>query len=400
MNSAMEPDSGPPGLSSERCPPARTRQTLAACRWAALAVGGVGGAASVVGYATEPSQFARSYLLAFVFWLGVPLGCLAIALLHELVGGRWGELLRPFVSTAYVTIPLFVALFTPLWWRMEAVYPWHEAAFSSSEGISAKISPEKRLYLNPTGFTWRSGGYFVLWCLGSVTCFRWSVSRERRAQTKNPRGRQRLAAIGVLMFVVTVSFAGVDWLMSLEPTWYSSIYGALVVVGMVLTAWCFVLVIAGLSRSDNESRPCADQTQAFHDVGNLLLAFLLVWMYFAFSQFLIIWSGDLPEETAWYRDRLSGGWQWFVPAIVIGHFVVPFTLLLSRDVKRTPRYLAAAAGIVLLMRFIDLYWNVMPAFSPRRFTAHWLDVATVAGVGGLWLAVFATVLIRRYRTGL
>jgi hypothetical protein len=137
--------------------------------------------------------------------------------------------------------------------------------------------------------------------------------------------------------------------------------------------------------------------QAFHDVGNLLLAFLLVWVYFAFSQFLIIWSGDLPEEAVWYHNRLAGGWQWFAPAIVVGHFVIPFALLLSRDVKRAPRRLAVVAGGLLLMRFVELYWSTMPAFSPRRITAHWLDLAAPAAIGGVWLAVFALLLSRRLR---
>lgn len=370
----------------------RTSRILRTSLSTALPVGAAGGLLSAVGYVVDPTQFARSYLLAFVFWLQLPLGCLAIVLLHELVGGSWGRLLQPLASTTAATVPLFVALFIPVWWHIDVLFPWHETAAQSN----GHISEEKRLYLNETAFTWRSGGYFLAWSLGSVLVTRWSVRPGGRVGEVDAGRRQRFAAIGLLLFVLTVSFAAIDWLMSLEPAWYSSIYGGLAVMGVVLAAWCFVVGITGLLSPDT-GEPSEPAVQQFHDVGNLLLAFLMVWVYFALSQFLIIWSGDLPEETVWYRDRLAGGWQWFVPAIAIGHFVVPFTMLLSRSVKRTPRHLAAVAGGLLLMRLVDLYWSVMPAFSPRRFAVHWLDFAALAAVGGVWLAVLAALLIRRLR---
>jgi hypothetical protein len=190
---------------------------------------------------------------------------------------------------------------------------------------------------------------------------------------------------GLLLFTLTMTFASIDWVMSLEPHWYSTIYGILFIGGQVLSAWAFVIpvLVRIAERPPFSAYITADQ---FHDLGKLLLAFVMIWSYFAFSQFLIIWSGNLPEETPWYLNRLRGGWQWLGGAEIVVHFALPFLVLLSRDLKRNGPMLAAVALGVLFMRFVDLFWMIQPAFSPGAFALHWLDAVTLVGVGGLWLS--------------
>jgi hypothetical protein len=198
---------------------------------------------------------------------------------------------------------------------------------------------------------------------------------------------QRLSGPGLVVYALAVSFAAIDWLMSLEPRWYSTIFGALLMVGQGLNGFAFVILIAALF---TDSHPLASVLSPAHfrALGGLLLAFVMLWAYMAFSQWLLIWSGNLPEENFWYVHRLSGGWKWIGLLIIVFHFALPFLLLLSRDLKENARALAAVAVVLMVMRLIDLYWEIIPTFHPTGFYLHWMDVAAPIGLGGIWLTMF------------
>jgi hypothetical protein len=233
--------------------------------------------------------------------------------------------------------------------------------------------------------------YFGVWLLLARFLNRWSLEQDSIPQEQQGVRLEYLSRGGLLLYSLTMTFASIDWVMSLEPHWFSTIYGLLFVGGQVLSAFAFVIPILMLltDRPPMSEIVSADQ---FQDLGKLLLAFIMLWAYFSFSQFLIIWAGNLPEETPWYVNRLHGGWQWIGVAQIVLHFALPFGILLSRDLKRNARLLSMVAIGVVSMRFVDLYWLVTPAFSPRVLSVHWLDLATLVGVGGVWLAFFVNQL--------
>jgi hypothetical protein len=220
---------------------------------------------------------------------------------------------------------------------------------------------------------------------------KWSAEQDRTAERQYSRKMQALSGPGIILFVLTVTFASVDWVMSLNPEWFSTIYGLLYVAGWTLSAFSLVIAVMVYLAT---RKPLEGVVQAphFHDMGKLLLAFVMLWAYFSFSQFLIIWSGNIPEETKWYLHRLRGGWGWVGIGLVILHFALPFVLLLSRDLKRNARRLATIAGLIFLMRIVDVFWLVAPEFNRAHFRLSWMDIIAPLAFGGLWLAFFAWLL--------
>jgi len=348
---------------------------LTALRRRTLAGGLVFLAACAAGAVASPGQFYRSYLVAYLFWIGIALGCLGIVMLHNLVGGAWGFAIRRLLESGIRTLPLMLVLILPLLFGLRHLYVW-----ANPEAVAAdELLRHKSVYLNVPFFLIRIAIYFAAWIGLAYLLSKWS--------NEPSLGKlQKLSGPGILLYGVTVSFAAVDWVMSLEPQWFSTIYGVIFLIGEVLTALAFV--IAALRFLSNDKAGGGADPQQFHDLGNLLLAFVMLWAYVAFSQFLIIWSGNLPEEIPWYISRLHGGWGWMAGIQIGFHFVAPFLLLLSRENKRRLGRLAAVAGALVIMRFLDLVWIVVPAFSPREFRIHWMDLAAPLGMGGIWIAVF------------
>ncbi|HTM53807.1 MAG TPA: hypothetical protein VL175_07235 [Pirellulales bacterium] len=344
-------------------------------RGPALALAVIGAAIAGLGYYRNPVEFFTAYLFAFLFFWGVSLGSLAIAMLHALTGGEWGYSIRRQLEAAYSTLPLVAVLFIPLAFGLEVLYPWARESLVATDPVLQK----KAAYLNPTAWEARAVGYFVLWLGLALAMNRFSVNesivtRQRRLAL--------LAGPGLVIWVLTVTFAAVDWVMSLEPNWSSSMYGVLFVAAQGVSGLALAILVTSRLREREPWREVA-QTSRLHDLGNLLLAFVMFWTYVVFMQFLIIWSGNLPEETPWYLRRIHGGWQWIVLALAAFHFALPFLLLLSRNLKRHPRRLAAVATTLLAMRLVDLYWLVMPAFFPA-LSFGWIDAAVLLGLGGLW----------------
>jgi hypothetical protein len=348
----------------------------------------------VVGYFLYPAQFFRSYLMAYMFWLGVVLGCLAILMVHHLVGGLWGMVIRRGLEASTRLLPLMLLLFVPLLFGISELYPW--ARPGGLEGHGA--DQFRRLYLRLPFFWGRAGVYFVVWLLLVFFLNRWSRQQEQTPDPLVIRSRQRrlglLSGVGLALYGLSMTFAAVDWMMSLEPSWFSTIYGFLVMTGQLLVAMAFAIVVTSWLAKE---APFAAVTppMVFHDLGNLLLAFVLLWAYNAFSQLLIIWSGDLPEENSWYLHRASGGWNWVGVFLLVLHFAVPFCMLLSRQTKRRAQVLTVVAAVVFCTHLVEVFWLVMPAFFPGHLRVHWLDIVAPLAIGGLWLAAFLWQLPRR-----
>jgi len=348
-----------------------------------LVVGVVALLSCAVGAAVNPEQFFRSYLVAYLFWFGIGLGSMAILMIHHIAGGAWGAVIRRLLECATRTLPLMALLFVPLAFGMHSLYEWARPEAVAHDALLQ----HKSVYLNVPFFLARAAFYFAVWLAFTTFLNRWSLQQDGSDDPRLTRRMELLSRGGLLAIGLTMSFAAVDWVMSLEPHWYSTIYGIVIMGGQILNAMAFVIALAVLL-VDRGPLDAIIHTEQFHDLGKLLLAFVMLWAYFAFSQFLIIWSANLPEEIPWYLARMRGGWQVVGIAIILFHFVLPFLILLSRDVKRRPNLLALVAIVVMVMRFVDLFWLVTPAFSPDRFVAHWLDVLTLVGVGGVWLWVF------------
>jgi hypothetical protein len=266
---------------------------------------------------------------------------------------------------------------------MKELYLW-----ARPEAVAAdEILKQKAPYLNTTFFWIRSAAYFAIWAVFIFFMNKWSREQDSSTKPASTRRLQMLSGPALVVYVMTVSFATIDWVMSLDPHWFSTIYGVIFVVAQGLASLAFaIIIVARLA----PQKPLSDHvtSKQFHDLGTLLLAFVMFWAYVAFSQFLIMWSGNLPEEIPWYLHRTHGGWGVMGAMLVILHFALPFVLLLMRAVKQRANVLIKVAGLIIVMRFVDLFWIVAPNFHPESFSIHWLDVAAPIGIGGIWLAVF------------
>jgi hypothetical protein len=350
---------------------------------------GIAGAAVLAGVLAAPAGLAqclRSYLMAWVFWTGVALGCLAILMIHHVTGGAWGVAVRRFLECGTRTLPLMAILFLPLALGVQDLYAW-----ARPEAAADHVIAQKQLYLNVPFFLARAAFYFAAWIGVARLLARWSLAQDDASDPRAGYKLEQLSRGGLLLLGLTMTFAAVDWMMSLEPHWFSTVYGVLFMVGSVLSAFALVIpVVASVA----VRKPFADVVtpEHFHDLGKLLLAFVMLWAYVTLSQFLIVWSANLPEEIPWYLRRLQGGWQWLALLLVAVHFALPFVLLLSRDLKRSARGLAALALVLLAARFADVFWLLAPALDRPALAVHWLDPVALLGVGGLWMAVYVRAL--------
>jgi hypothetical protein len=229
--------------------------------------------------------------------------------------------------------------------------------------------------------------YFVIWTLYAHLLSKWSAEQDQTGDERLIGKMRVLSTTGLIVFMLTTTFAFVDWVMSLEPHWFSTIYGAMIVIGHVLEAFALVIaLVIVLARH----APLIDyvKPQHLHDLGNMMFAFMVLWAYLSFSQFLIIWAGNLPEEIPWYLRRLNGGWGWVALVTVIFHFAVPVVVLLMRGVKRQPERLLRVCLLLIVVRLINVYWTVEPSFYQNQLKMHWLDFVLPVAIGGLWLAAF------------
>jgi hypothetical protein len=357
-------------------------------RW--LTVGVIGVVLSVAGGFSNPEQFFRSYLFGYIFWFNLTLGCLAGVMTHNLTGGDWGEATRRQLEAGMRVLPLMALLFIPLLFGLSYIYEWANPEHVAHDAILQ----QKAGYLNPTSFGIRAFVYFTIWITMANFLYKWSSELERTPNLAIMRRMENLSGPGVVIFFITSTLASFDWVMSLEPHWYSTIYGLLFIVGQGLAMLAFMIgVTTWLSKHEPLAHVATEKH--FHDLGKLMHGFVVLWIYGTFSQFLIIWSGNITEEIGWYLNRSDGGWGYVIFCLAIFHFFVPFFLLLSRNNKMRKNALVKIAGLLLLMRFVDIYWLISPAFYPGGVHFHWLDVAAPVGMGGLWLATFYAQLKKR-----
>ena len=337
----------------------------------------------LIGAYFDHEQFFHSYLMAYVFWLGVPLGSMAILMIHHLVGGSWGFVIQRVLESAIRTFPIMAFLFLPLFLGLGDLYPWANHELVAQDAVLR----QKVLYLNVPFFIIRTVLYFAIWISVAYFLTKWSTEQDQTIDGVLVERLQRLSAPGLVLYGLTVTFSAIDWLMSLEPHWFSTIYGMIFMVSHGLVAMAFAIATSFFLWS---RRPLQHITVApvFQDLGNMLLALVMFWAYLSFSQFLLIWVENLQHETPWYLRRMTGGWGGVGLGLIILQFALPFLLLLSRALKRKTETLCAIAGLIVVMHLIEMFWFVAPAVRPGNLWVHWLDVLVPLGIGALWLSAF------------
>ncbi len=355
-----------------------------------LIVGVVCGIVAIILAFFRPEQFYRAYLLGFMDWLGVALGSMAILMIRHLTGGGWGMVIRRILGAAMRTVPLLAVLFIPILIGVHRLYPWAMPLQAiADEHIREHLAKNKFItesYLNFSGFLIRAIIYFAIWNLLSFLLSRWSKETDRAGAPDNTERFKAVAGPGLILYAFTISFAAIDWVMSLDPSWISTIFGLVILIGQVLAAMCFAVVV---ERVLFDYKPMSEMLRPdfVHDHGKWMLTFIMVWAYFNFSQWLIIWAGNLPTEITYYLRRLNGGWGYVGLFVVIFHFAIPFATLLSRSFKRNIRKLVWLAVWLLFMRYVDLFWIIEPNFS-KTFTVTVADLIVPIAIGGFWLAYF------------
>ena len=352
-----------------------------------LIVGVVFGVVAIIGAFIRPEEFYRAYLLGFMCWLGVALGSMAILMIRHLTGGGWGVVIRRTLGAAMRTLPLLALLFIPIILGMHRLYIWAQPLDNiADKHLREHLQDITKTYLTTNGFIIRAVFYFAIWNLLSFLLTKWSKQTDRPGAPDNTQRFKAVSGPGLILYGFTISFAAIDWVMSLDPSWVSTIFGLIILIGEVLSAMCFAVVV---ERILFNYRPMSEilKPDFVHDHGKWMLTFTMVWAYFNFSQWLIIWAGNLPAEITFYLKRLSGGWGWIGLTLVLFHFAIPFGILLSRPFKRDIRRLAWLAAWLMLMRYLDLFWIIEPNFSNTlRFTVA--DVIVPVAIGGIWLASF------------
>lgn len=347
----------------------------------------LGGGAAIWGYLHAPQTFFPAWLAGFYFWLSMPAGALGLLLIWDLTGGRWGPLARLPLTAMAATIPLFLLLYLPIIAGMSTLYPWTHAR------VAAKL--HNGWYLNREFFFIRAGLYFLIW----VGFAAWRVLRRSAPDGGAPKGYQWLSGVGVLLMGYSLTYAGIDWLMSTEPDWFSSIYGMVVGSGQFIAAisGALVLLVTGAcSMTDGRSARSATHAQedpferSLASLAAVLVAVIVFWAYTSFCQWLIIWEENLHSEIHWFIERWSSPWGSVIYALAAAHFFVPFMVLVWSPAKRNPRLVGAVCGLLLLADLVQVWWLVLPGFRKTGFS--WLDPAVMVCVGGLWLLALARAL--------
>jgi hypothetical protein len=356
---------------------------IARAQMPALIVGVIGIIGAAIGFFTDAQEFFRAWLPAFVFWFLIAAGAIGVLMLQYVTGGEWGVLIRRPLGAAARTIPLFILFGLPIAFGLRHIYVWANPEIVRGDHLLELKSP----WLNPTWFIIRSLIY-----IGLLSLWAWRVRvlslkfyEDRSPYTELKR--RKWSGAGLLVIVMVLTLSSVDWVMSLEPKWYSSMFGIAFTVGAGLSAFAFVTFFLTLL-ADNEAMKGILKPMHFRDLGNLMLAFTMLWAYTNFSQFLLIWYGNIKEETPYYLKRMHGGWGVMAAVLIVFHFFLPFTMLLMRSIKDRPRTIAIVTVIILLMRFVDIYWLVVPAHHSDHFYFSWITLFAFLGIGGLWLAAF------------
>ena len=349
----------------------------------AAAVGAVGLLLTLILGANSLDRFFQSYLMAETLWLGLALGCTALALVQFLTGGNWGFATRRVFEAGAATLPVAALLFIPVLFGLPRLYSWTRPADVAADPVLQHRAP----YQNLPFFLTRTAIYLVVWIALAFLLRRLSTRQDVSDDPIHLRRLQRFSIVGLILLGFTVTFAAIDWLMALDADWYSTMFPPLVGMSFLLFALAFGIVLTTILARRTAIGE-AVTPQLYNDLGSLLLAFVMLWTYMEYFQYMLIWAGNLTDEIPWYLRRIEG--SWLIVAIALGAlgFLVPFWFLLFRSIKRNPRTLAVIATWLLVMRVVDVYWLVKPPFEPTGPSPSLLDFFAVVGLGGVWLAVF------------
>jgi hypothetical protein len=351
----------------------------------ALVLGGIALLLAILGAIKAPQIFFPSYLMGYLLILGLALGSLGLLMLQHLTGGNWGIVIRRPLESATRTLPLLAVLFLPIVFGMKYLYgAWLDPERVREEPLSAM----QQGYLTQHGFYVRAVIYFAVWLLLMAIFNRWSREQDVHQTDRSLRRRLKMmAGPGIILYVFGMTFAAIDWVMSISPHWASTIYGFLFVAGQLISAMSLMIATMVLL---SRTAPMAGLIQArhLHDLGKFLLAFVMLFAYFDFSQLLIIWAGNQPEEITFYRTRLYGQWGYVAVIVLLFHFFVPFFLLLSRDLKRKPGLISKVALYMIFIRLVDLFWMTRPEFTSSAIPS-WIDIVVPIALIGLWVGFFA-----------
>ncbi len=368
----------------------------------ALVLGVIGAALLAWGFTSDRGQFFRSYLFAYACVAMFGLGSLVLMMIHQLTGGFWGHAIRRPLEAGIRTLPLLAILFVPVAIGL-VTHPEHAAGAHGEHGYEGNywlypwadpdlvahdhLLQHKQPWLNTNFFLGRTVLYFVLWIALGFGVLRAAAKFDETGDPAAAKRARYISGPGVLIFSLTATGATFDWMMSLDPKWYSTMYGVIYMVGCALGTMAFAIVFINWVKDHEPFRAFA-KGNLFHDLGTLTFAMVMLWAYTSFSQGLIIWSGNLAEETPWYLVRAETSWQLVLMALGLLHFALPFFLLLMRRIKRDASYVVPVALLIIVMRHVDLYWQIIPVFHKEGLAPHWMDFAAPIGLGGIWLAYF------------
>lgn len=344
---------------------------------------------TTIGIFTDAHAVAVSYLFSYVFWMLLALGCLLATMLHCLAGGDWGVVTRRIFEAGSMTFPVLALLFIPIGFGLHELYSWANPGMVAAD----PVLKQKALYDNPPAFLLRTIIFFVITIGMTLRLRRWSVLQDLNSTTEPTIKMRTLSGPGIVIIPFAATFILIDWVMSIEGDWFSTIFPLILIAGGFLAALAFVVTtLVWLQRHPPFENVI--MVKHFHDLGNLLLAFVMFWTYIAFSQWLITYSGNQPHEIAWYLSRTTGGWKWLILLVVIFYFFVPFFVLLSRSAKQSGRVLKRVAVLILIMNVLAMFWTIMPTFYPAGLRIHWTDLTAWLGIGGIWAGIFCLNLRR------
>lgn len=366
----------------------RLQQDLGRVRLPLLIAGIVLLAASIAGAFFSPGDFFRSYLIGYLFWIGLTLGSMAFLMLQYLTGGAWGVVIRRTLEAATRTLPLLAILFIPICFGIGSLYDWARPDLVQHD----KTLQHRSAYTNPAFFFVRAGIYLIIWMVFAYFLNRWSSEEDRTPRNQASR-LAKLSAPGLILYGFTITFASVDWAESLQTRWASTMWGFMFIAAEGMTALGFVIIVMTVL-ARREPMSSVLRPDHFHDLGKMLLANLMIWAYFAFCQYLIVWSENLTSEIPYYLPRTNTSWGWFGVCLILVQLVIPALLLLNRNLKRNAYLLSGVVVIILVMRYMDLIWIVLPGYYKGGFRIQWMDVLTPLGIGGIWLWAFLRELPR------
>lgn len=354
----------------------------------ALVAGLAGAALLALGFVVQPLAAARSYLVGYLWVLGIALGSMVIVFIQFLTGGAWGVVIRRPAEAAMRTLPALAVLFLPLALTAGILYPWAHP----HEGEPL----HNAWYLNLPSFWVRAAVYFAIWITLSAVVNRWSAQQDAGAIADDDRRFRLLAGPALGLYGLAITFASFDWMMSMDPHWFSSIFGVLVATGQMVSGLSFCIVVV-LLLADRPPYRAVLVPGHLRDLGSLMLAFVMLWAYMSISQFILIWSGNVKEEVPFYVARSHGGWQYVALALFLLQYAVPFLVLLTGDGKRNPQRLMFVAGLCLAMRLVDVLWLAAPSrpLNSAGATLAWTDPVAAVALGGVWLWLYVRELGRR-----